>query len=369
MEKEFPWGTEEACFAVGSGVGFQVSGFRGQVFPEPDTRNLAPGTCPGGCHYERERSDCQSSRKTATISYRMSEPRFPPVSAEPYVTGPAPLSCPRQTRRGEQSLTAVVFDLDGVVYRGRTALPGARKTISWLRQRGLKVFFLTNNSTLTRAEYIHRLGRFGIPCKMEMIYSSAYACALYLQENGGRHPCALVVGEGGLAGELRRAGIEVVRKLTRKKVDYVVVGMDRKINYRKLADAQSAIFRGARFIASNRDPVYPVEKGLIPGGGTIVAAIQTASQKKPLVIGKPSPYILKVLLRKEKLDPKRVLLLGDRLDTDVASGRRAGVLTAIALTGVTSREEIARAPARLRPHWVIQSIADLPGLITKGGAS
>jgi phosphoglycolate/pyridoxal phosphate phosphatase family enzyme len=268
-----------------------------------------------------------------------------------------------------QSLTTVVFDLDGVVYRGHTLLPGAKKTIAWLRDQGVRIFFLTNNSTLTRKEYVHRLEGFGISCSKEMIYSSAYACALYLRENEGPRPRVLVVGEGGLRTELQRVGVEVVTQLRGKDVGYVVVGMDRKISYRKLADAHLAISRGAKFIASNRDPIYPVEKGVIPGGGTIVAAIETASQQKPLVIGKPSPYILKVLLRKEKIRPKECLLVGDRLDTDVVCGRRAGVWTVIVLTGVTSAEEIAQAPARLKPHWVLNSIADLPNLVAAGGGS
>ncbi|NIM05579.1 MAG: HAD-IIA family hydrolase [Armatimonadetes bacterium] len=266
-----------------------------------------------------------------------------------------------------QSITTVVFDLDGVVYRGHTLLPGARKTIAWLRKQGRRVFFLTNNSTLTRTEYVRRLEEFGIPCKKADVYSSAYACALYLRENGGASPRALVVGEGGLSAELRRVGVDVVRELSGRQVDYVVVGMDRKINYRKLVDAHSAIRQGAKFIASNCDPIYPTEDGVIPGGGTIVAAIQTATQTKPLVIGKPSPYILKILLHKEDIKPKRALLLGDRLDTDVACGRQAGVWTAIVLTGVTAREEIAAAPARLKPHWVMESIGDLPRLITAEG--
>lgn len=266
-------------------------------------------------------------------------------------------------------ITTVVLDLDGVVYRGRTVIPGAKEAIAWLREHGRKVLFLTNNSTLSRHEYEQRLARFGIPCKAEEVYSSAYACALYLRRKRGPQPRVLVVGEGGLADELRAVGIEVVRELQGRQVDYVVVGMDRNINYAKLADAQTAIFSGAKLIASNRDPVYPMEQGLIPGGGTIVAAIETCGLTKALVIGKPSPYILKVLLRKEQAKPEKTLLLGDRLDTDVVCGRRAKTWTAIALTGVTTCEDIERAPARLKPHWLIESIADLPELVERGGAT
>ncbi len=271
------------------------------------------------------------------------------------------------------ALRAVVLDLDGVVYRGKSLLPGAKQAIAWLREQGLKVFFLTNNSTLTRADYVRRLEGYGIPCAKHEIFSSASACALYLQschrqirrgeENGGANSRALVVGEGGLSGELRHAGIGVVRRLDGKKVQYVVVGMDRRITYKKLLDAQAAILQGAKFIASNADPVYPVEHGVIPGGGTIVAAIQAACGQKPLVIGKPSPYILKLLLRQENLKPSQALLVGDRLDTDIACGRRAGVPTVLVLTGVTTRAEVKKAPPRLQPDWVLESLGDLPALL------
>ena len=261
------------------------------------------------------------------------------------------------------ALAAVVLDLDGVLYLGKTPISGAAKIVTWLLDQGLKVYYLTNNSTQTRANYVQRLNAMGIFCKKDMVYSSSYACALYLQKQSKAAPTALVVGEGGLAGELTQAGIKVVRRLGGKRVDYVVVGMDRKINYAKIRDAQQAILQGAKFIASNRDPVYPTEHGVTPGGGTIVAAIQTASQQKPLLIGKPSPFILKLLLNKEKLAPESVLLVGDRLDTDIACGRRSGVRTALVLTGVTSRREAEEAPARMKPHWILESIADLPKLL------
>jgi phosphoglycolate/pyridoxal phosphate phosphatase family enzyme len=274
------------------------------------------------------------------------------------------------------SLKVVVLDLDGVVYRGKTTLPGAPESIAWLRDQGLRVYFLTNNSTQTRASYVARLTSIGIPCCEEEVFSSAYACAIYFgkpkcRAKDGGLPRVLVIGEGGLAGELKRGGIHVVRPPARRdlvqpKVDYVVVGMDRKITYAKLYAAQQAIVYGARFVASNRDPVYPVEHGIIPGGGSIVAAIEAAGQQKPVLIGKPSPYILKLLLEQAGVAPEQALFVGDRLDTDIYCGKRTGTPTLLVLTGVTSRKEAEKAPERLRPDWIIDSIADLPKLLEKG---
>jgi 4-nitrophenyl phosphatase len=263
------------------------------------------------------------------------------------------------------SLAAVVLDLDGVVYRGDTAISGAQKAIAWLGQQGLRVFYLTNNSTQTRADYVAVLGKYGIPCDKDAIFSSSYAAALYLGNPSAR-ATALVVGEGGLARELRAGGLKVIRRQGEGKADFVVVGMDRRLTYQKIADAQAAIFQGAKFIATNCDPVYPVEHGLIPGGGTIVAAIETASMTKPLVIGKPSPFMLKLLLKRAGLKASQALMVGDRMDTDIVSARSAGVPTALVLTGITCADEARRAKGPLRPDWVIESIADLPDLLSRG---
>ena len=256
-----------------------------------------------------------------------------------------------------QSISTVVLDLDGVVYRGLTPIPGAQETILWLRQQGIRVLYLTNNSTLSRVDYVHRLGHFGIPCRKEDVYSSSYATALYIKSQKKSRPRVLIVGEGGLFAELRRAGAEVLRKPDGGPIDYVVVGMDRRLTYTKIAAAQHAIINGAQFVASNRDPVYPVEHGLIPGGGTVVAAIEVASQQKPVLIGKPSPYIMRLLLRNERVSPQQVLLIGDRLDTDIAGAVLCGWDSLLVLTGVSTRDDVTTS--RVRPTFVADDLGAL----------
>jgi phosphoglycolate/pyridoxal phosphate phosphatase family enzyme len=265
-------------------------------------------------------------------------------------------------------LRLVILDLDGVIYRGNQPLPGAVESVAWLRERGHQVYFLTNNSTLSRSQYARRLKGMGIPAREEEIMTSAYATARYLarekeRRNGAR---VLVVGEQGLEEELRAAELEVVRELGDGGVDFVVVGMDRGFGYQQLHDAQQAILRGAEFIATNRDATYPVENGgVMPGGGSIVAAIAAASGKEPLLIGKPERPTVEAILEASGAAANEALIVGDRLDTDIALGRRVGLWTALVLTGVSSREEAELTAPALRPHWVLQGVKELPGLIQR----
>jgi len=263
------------------------------------------------------------------------------------------------------SVKLVILDLDGVVYRGKDLLPGAAETIAWLRERGLQVYFLTNNSTLSRRQYVERLQAMGIPTRQEEMMTSAYATALYFKAKGLLAATVLVVGEEGLKEELRSAGLTVIGELVPDgRADFVVVGMDREFRYQHLYDAQQAILGGARFIATNRDPTYPVENGgVMPGGGSIVAAIAAASGQEPLLIGKPEPVTVEEILELSGRSPGEAIIVGDRLDTDIAMGLRVGLWTALVLSGVTSRQEAESAPPSMRPHWVLEGVADLPRLL------
>jgi HAD superfamily hydrolase (TIGR01457 family) len=260
-------------------------------------------------------------------------------------------------------LRAVIFDLDGVIYRGKRLLPHAAEAVAWARERGLAVRFLTNNSTITRGEYSQRLGEFGIPTPAEQVMTSAYATALYLESRGNGRGKVLVVGEGGLREEIAQAGFEVVQSADGAR--YVAVGMDRAFNYEMLCAAMQAILNGAEFIASNRDTTFPIENGLLPGGGTVVAAIEAAVGHPPILIGKPTTRMLELLLADLGCEPAEVLIVGDRLDTDIKVGRAVGLRTALVLTGISSAEEASAAPNEMRPEWVIESLAELPPLLKR----
>ena len=256
----------------------------------------------------------------------------------------------------------VVFDLDGVIYRGEEPMPGAAETVAELRRAGYRVRFLTNNSTRSRQSYVERLAGFGIVCGLEEMMTSAYGTACWFAEHH-LTGAAMVVGEQGLADELAAVGLEThwaVDPTGIEQVQYVVCGLDRGFDYRRLLHAQQAILHGARFIATNRDPTFPVEGRIIPGGGCMVAAIECAAGQPALTIGKPETYTVELILRQAGRQPGQAVMVGDRVDIDVLVGRRAGMWTVLSLTGIGTREEAAAAPAELAPHVIIPDLRHLP---------
>jgi phosphoglycolate/pyridoxal phosphate phosphatase family enzyme len=264
-------------------------------------------------------------------------------------------------------IRVVILDLDGVIYRGKTAIPGAREATEWLRERGYQTYYFTNNSTRTRDSYVELLAGFGIVADTNHIVTSASLTVRYFHDIGaldGRpRPTVLVIGEGGLASELRDAGLRVIRRPGERPADYVIVGMDRKFTYRKLYEAQQAVRAGAKLIATNRDATYPVEGNVIPGGGSIVAAVATASEVEPLLIGKPSGRSGDLILSQAGAAADEALMVGDRLETDIEMGRRCGMWTCMVLSGISHAGEVEGVSPESRPHWVIAGIWKLPELL------
>ncbi len=253
-----------------------------------------------------------------------------------------------------------VFDMDGVLWTMDEPLPQAAEAVARCRRSRAAVFFLTNNSSRSRQSYVEKLARFGIPSTQDDIVTSAHATAIRLAAD---RPGATVVmiGEAGLRQELSDAGLRVVEYAEGDSVDFVVVGWDRMLSYDKLAQAHGAVVRGgARFIATNRDATYPDAGGrTLPGGGSIVAAVATCTGVEPETIGKPEPYTLNCILDTVGALPGECLVIGDRLDTDIALGRRVGAITALVLTGVSTREECEAAPADARPHHIWPNLSHL----------
>lgn len=258
-----------------------------------------------------------------------------------------------------------IFDLDGVIYRGDSVLPFATDAVAALRRSGATVVFFTNNSTRTRESYSRKLGAMGIPAGPDEIMTSAYATALYFLENRLAGTTAYVIGEEGVVSELSRAGVRVVQgEQQNGHIDSVVVGLDREFSYRKLLAAQQAILAGARFIATNGDLTFPVEEGkVIPGGGSLVAAVQAATAATPLVIGKPENYAIDKILQITGASPEYTYMVGDRMDTDILAGRRMGLHTVLVLTGVSQAEDVESAPAEMRPEIVLPDLSRLPEVL------
>jgi len=260
-----------------------------------------------------------------------------------------------------------VFDLDGVLFRGETAVDGAAECLARLRERipPVRLFFLTNNSSQPRRVYAEKLTRLGMPCTEDEIVTSASATAAYLIDmRNAAGKTVLAVGGPGIADELGRAGL-IVRRPEEvpaevEGIDYVVVGMDRNFQYHTLHAAQQAILRGAVFVATNRDGQYPIEGGkVIPGGGAMVAAIEACTDTIPIVIGKPEPLGLQTILRATGAEPEEAVMIGDRLDTDVLCGNRLAVPTVLVLTGVTDLETALAADAAMRPGRIISDLGEL----------
>lgn len=253
-----------------------------------------------------------------------------------------------------------IFDLDGVIYRGEEPMPYAAETVARLRREGKQVCFLTNNSASTREAYARRLTAMGIPTTEDDFMTSAYATAIYLQSEGATGKRVYIVGEEGIHEELRRIGMVIVEDAERDKVDYVVVGIDRRFTYDKLRQAHYAITHGATFIATNRDTTYPAAGGrIVPGGGALVAAVVACTGMEPLVIGKPNTYSIQLLLSRYHLEPSQAVLVGDRLDTDILVGNRARINTVLVLTGVTREEEVWAAPEEMLPNRIIDTLEEL----------
>ena len=251
-----------------------------------------------------------------------------------------------------------IFDLDGVIYRMDEAVPGAVEAVLRIKARGDSVYYLTNNSSRTRDNYVLKLASFGIPATREEVMTSAFALGQWFRDRGAGGKTVFVIGESGLREELTTAGLQVLESASEGQIDYVVVGWDRSATYAKLAEAHRAVVEaGAQFIATNRDATYPDAGGrTLPGSGALVAALATCTGVEPVVIGKPEPFTLELILRLAGATPADCLVVGDRLDTDILIGKRVGARTALVLTGVHSRADVESAPAEWRPDLILDSL-------------
>lgn len=256
--------------------------------------------------------------------------------------------------------SGLILDMDGVLYRGNDPLEGARELFPALRAAGLSFILLTNNATLAQADISTKLARMGITVEPGSILTSAGATATYLQTNYPEGGSAYVLGESGLLRAIE--GLPNVRldgANADSVPDFVIVGLFFGFDYEKLKRASMKIRAGARFIATNVDRTLPVEGGALwPGAGSLVAAIEAASGVTPIVIGKPSVHGGKMALEKLQLPADRVLCVGDRLDTDILMGNRAGMPTALLLTGVSQEADVQATG--IKPDYIFR---DLPALM------
>jgi NagD protein len=250
---------------------------------------------------------------------------------------------------------AYAFDLDGTIYLGDALLPGAAHTLATLRAARRPVAFISNNPLRTRADYAAKLSHLGIEAAPDDIINSSYVLVRHLRATaaGAR---LFVIGEASVRGELADAGFALTDDP--RHTDIVVACFDRTFDYRKLQVAFDAIRAGARFIATNRDAYCPTPDGGLPDCGAVIAAIEACTgHAVEEVVGKPSAIMARVLAERLGVAPEDTVITGDRLETDIAMGHAAGMLTAVVLTGVTSEDAALRAsPA---PHFILRRLDGL----------
>ncbi|KAF8153302.1 p-nitrophenyl phosphatase [Crassisporium funariophilum] len=272
-----------------------------------------------------------------------------------------------------------LFDCDGVLWRGDHMIEGATQVLDMLRRRNKKVVFVTNNATKSRKSYKGKFDQLGVEAHVDEIYGSAYAAAVYLSTivKLPKTKKVYVIGMGGLEEELRDEGIAFAGgtdpldntlepfSLTDFTLDpdigAVVCGLDTQINYKKLSKAFQYLTRNpdCLFIATNEDSTYPSAAGLLPGAGSISAPLRYALGRNPVCTGKPSSTMLDCVKAKVHFDPKRTIMVGDRLNTDILFGKNGGLTTLLVMTGITTEEEITGPnPSPIVPDFVTQALGD-----------
>jgi NagD protein len=245
-----------------------------------------------------------------------------------------------------------LIDMDGVLVRGRTVIPGAQAFVNRLRERNAKFLIVTNNPLFTPADLAHRLGTTGLNIPAESIFTSAMATAQFLHWQRPQGT-AFVVGESGLTSALHENGYII----TDHEPDYVVLGETNGYNFEHITKAIRLVAAGARFIATNPDNSGPTEDGIVPACGAMAALIEKATGRTPLFIGKPAPLMMRSAMNHLGVHSQNTIMVGDRMDTDVIAGMQAGMDTILVLSGVTVREDLEKYP--YQPTWVLNSVADI----------
>ena len=267
--------------------------------------------------------------------------------------------------KNDLKISNLILDMDGVLWRGNTPMPGLAAFFDYLNQNGFGYVLATNNATKTAEMYVEHLANFGVSIPSNLILNSAEATARYLKSHFPEKRTAYIVGEKGLHDAMTSQGFELVihedfvgDSLT---VDFVVVGFTRYVCYPQLASAAHLINKGASFIGTNPDVSIPTEFGPLPGAGALLAHIEAATGKKPTVIGKPNRPLFDSALEVLNASPDNTAMVGDRLATDIAGARNAGLKTILMLSGITKEEDLEASS--IQPDYVMANLSDLRHLL------
>jgi NagD protein len=259
---------------------------------------------------------------------------------------------PRSTQRKPSASRSYIIDMDGVIIRGNSLIPGAQEFLGHLAASGTEFLILTNNPIYTPLDLQHRLQTLGLDIPVKRFYTSAMATARFLDSQRPKGT-AFVIGESGLTSALHQIGYI----LTASNPDYVVLGETTAYSYDRITQAVRLVAAGARFIATNPDVSGPGEGGIEPACGAMAALIEKATGVKPYFVGKPNPLMMRTALRYLNQHSENTTIVGDRMDTDIVAGIESGMETILVLTGVTKREDVDRYP--YCPTHILNSVADI----------
>lgn len=254
----------------------------------------------------------------------------------------------------------MILDMDGVLWHGETAVPGLVAFFTALGQLEMGYVLATNNATKSPEAYSEKLARFGLVIPSARILTSAEATAGYLSQTYNVGDEVYVVGESGLEQAVAAKGFRIIgadEAYAGATAKVVVVGYHRRVTYHELAMGALLIHKGADFVGTNPDPSFPSELGPLPGAGALLSFIQTATGVAPTVIGKPGPVLFQHALRRLDGTPADTAMVGDRLSTDIAGGKAAGLTTILLLSGISRREDIEMSV--IKPDLVFDDLVEL----------
>ncbi len=255
------------------------------------------------------------------------------------------------------NIKALILDMDGVIWKGDAPIGDLPAIFKRIRERGLKFVFATNNGTKTPKEYQAKLADLGVDIEPSQVVTSAMGIAFLLAHKHPRGTKIFMIGEAGIRSALEEKGFEILGVDRASEAEAVVMGIDRKINFQKIAEAALLVRAGVPFYTTNTDRTFPTPRGEIPGSGAWLSVVTTATGVDPIVAGKPFPYLMELSLETLGTKQEETLVVGDRLETDIAAGQSVGCPTALVLSGVSTKQEAtAWMPA---PDIIAGSLSEL----------
>ena len=236
-------------------------------------------------------------------------------------------------------IKALILDMDGVIWRSDTPIGDLPAIFGRIEERGLKYVFATNNGTKTPEQYVEVLKQFGVQLQPSQVVTSALGVADMLARKFPPGTKAFMIGEDGVRAALEEKGFEILSVESAPDAQFFVIGIDREISFDKMREATLLVRRGVPFYATNPDKTFPTPRGEIPGAGAWISVITTATELEPIYAGKPFPFMMELSLERLGTKKHETLVVGDRLETDMAAGQAIGCPCALVLSGVSTRTQ------------------------------